>query len=165
MLNRFGIASRLLIGFGIIILIAIVMAIAGITELAGINTHLYNITQINGPEKDMAQKMRIIFDGRNMAAQEVALALDQTGREAAVSRLGELRGQFKDEHDKFLALLKATDGEPQEFQQLEKIMAANEAAQVHGNKLVALAREGKNTEAKEAALALRIENMQKSEPK
>ncbi len=155
MLNRFGIGTRLLIGFGILILISVVMAAAGIMQLSRINTHLHNITQVNGPEKDMALKMRIILDGRAIAARDVALALDQAGRDAAITRLGESRGQFGAEHDKLLALLKATNGEQREFQQLEKIMAANSAAREHVDKLVGLAKAGKEAEAREAALAVR----------
>ncbi|WP_434515056.1 methyl-accepting chemotaxis protein [Dechloromonas sp. ARDL1] len=155
MLNRFGIASRLLIGFGIIILIAIVMAIAGIMQLSRIDTHLYNITQVNGPEKDMVLRMRIIADSRAIANRDLALEKDQAGRDAVLARLNEMRGQFNAEHNKLLDLLKATDGEPREFQALEKIMAANAAAREQGDKLVALIKAGKEAEARETALTVR----------
>ncbi|KFB68948.1 methyl-accepting chemotaxis protein [Candidatus Accumulibacter vicinus] len=155
MLKNYAISLRLALGFGLLTALVALMALTGVFQMSRINAHFHEITHSTTPQKEMALRLRIILDGRAIAARDVVLATEKADRTAAIERLGKLRDEFVRVHDKLDASLKSTDAQPQEFELLGRVMEANAKAKAVVDDLINLVNSGAETEARTAALAVR----------
>ena len=86
MLRKMSIGLRLGLGFGLLVFMLAIMASVGLYEMAQIDGRLVDITQVNVPAKDLAAEMRILIDGRAIAARDLVLAKDEAKRQDAIER-------------------------------------------------------------------------------
>ncbi len=155
MLKDMAIGLRLALSFGLLTLLVAVIAGAGMYQMSQINEKYNEVANVNTPEKELALRLRIILDGRALAANEVVLARDAAARAAAIERLAKLREEFGTTHDALEKMFKETGGLPKEFAQLEKVMVVNKEARAMVDNLVSTALAGKETEAQSIALVVR----------
>ena len=155
MLRKMSIGLRLGLGFGLLVFMLAIMASVGLYEMAQIDGRLVDITQVNVPAKDLAAEMRILIDGRAIAARDLVLAKDEAKRQDAIERLKTRREEFAAKHDKFHAMLKDSSATPRQFEQLAKVMEANVKAMAAIDELVSFAKSGKQAEAEAAVTTVR----------
>jgi methyl-accepting chemotaxis protein len=158
MLKKMPIGLRLGLGFGLLVLMLAVVVSVALYEMAQIDARMVDITRVNLPEKELATEMRIVIDGRAIAARDLVMAKDEAKRQDAIERLKTRREEFAAKHDELHAMLKGSSGTPREFEQLGKVMEANVKAKAAIDELVSLAKSDKQAEA-EAAVATVRENV------
>jgi len=159
-----SIKARLAIGYAILLLLIVIVGVAGIRELGTINEKLNEITSINDVEKDMALRLRITVDLQAIAIRDVVLALSPEERNKASERLNQLRSQFTERHEKLLKMFQAYEGQPQEFELMNKMQTESETVKPFFDSIRDLAVAGKTTEAmaKAPEMPSRLKNLREA---
>lgn len=151
-MRQFSIVLRLGFGFGVQVILMVAMVAVCLFQMARISDGLREITEVNDVEKDYALDMRITLNDRATVARDIVLAKSAEERDEMASQIQRLRNTFVGIHDRLFALLKETGGTAPEFDQLEKVMAANARVKAGVDELIVLAQSGRQHEA-EAVLA------------
>ena len=124
-MKNVSVSWRLALGFGALIVLQAIMVAASLYQMAQIDRRMNEIAQVNDIEKYYAIGMRFDIDARAIVVRDMLLAADASALPLLQEKLKALRGEFVGMHDKFLALLKTSDGQPKEFEQLARIGEAN----------------------------------------
>lgn len=142
-----SIKARLAIGYAILLLLIVIVGVAGVKALGTINGKLSEITSINDVEKDMALRLRINVDLQAIAIRDIVLANNVEERNKASDQLNQLRSQFAERHDKLLKMFQDYQGQPQEFEQMNRMKAESEAIKPFFDSIRELALAGKTSDA------------------
>ncbi|WP_434514047.1 methyl-accepting chemotaxis protein [Dechloromonas sp. ARDL1] len=142
-----SIKARLAIGYAILLLLIVIVGVAGVKALGTINGKLSEITSINDVEKDMALRLRINVDLQAIAIRDIVLANNVEERNKAIDQLNQLRSQFAERHDKLLKMFQDYQGQPQEFEQMNRMKAESEAIKPFFDSIRELALAGKTSDA------------------
>lgn len=142
-----SIKARLAIGYAILLLLIVIVGVAGVKALGTINSKLTEITSINDVEKDMALRLRINVDLQAIAIRDIVLANNVEERNKASDQLNQLRSQFAERHDKLLKMFQDYQGQPQEFEQMNRMKAESEAIKPFFDSIRELALAGKTSDA------------------
>jgi methyl-accepting chemotaxis protein len=158
MLKKVSIGLRLGAGFALVVFLLVAMTAVAFYEMAQMDKHMIEIAEVQGPEQDLASKMRIVLDTRAIAVRDVVnYDKDEAKRQVAIDRLAKGQEDFAAAGEKFQEMLKNFAGVQREYDQLAKVMEANSKAKATVDELVNFAKAGKQAEAETAVEKVRQE--------
>jgi methyl-accepting chemotaxis protein len=137
------IGAQLGIGFGIILIMMVVMAITGIVSMKKMGTRLENIANISGPAMKNAEDALMAVTTIGSGIKTIAMLDDRKAQEAEKQNIDSARSRYKEAMTKLEELDKSEKAKELIARAKEAISTAKSA----NNKVMELAQAGKKNEA------------------
>ncbi|MDB5848903.1 MAG: methyl-accepting chemotaxis protein [Rhodoferax sp.] len=152
-IRNFRLGARLAIGFGLVLLLLVVVGALGVHGMGQVQDRLEDIARVNNKEARLAVAMRIAVNQIAIASRDIVL-LDQGPQMQAVNaNLVKSRANYdaaEEEHGRMLATAPGTPGEARERFDTIKTMKASTRPLI--SKVVQLGLDNKNQEATRALI-------------
>ncbi len=139
MFKNMKIGVRLGIGFGLVVVLMVAIAMIGITRMSSLNESMENVNHDKWPKVLLLQEGLAGVNAIGLAARDLLMAGDKTGMETAKGRMLEARGNIGKAWDK----LKPTLANPRGIEIFQQIMDSRERYIAAQNQLIKFAEEGK----------------------
>ncbi|OZA22987.1 MAG: methyl-accepting chemotaxis protein, partial [Hydrogenophilales bacterium 17-64-11] len=142
MFKNMKIGVRLGVGFGLVVVLMMAIAIIGITRMAVLNESLENVNHDKWPKVLLLQDGLAGVNAIGLGARDILMATDQSGVQAAKERILEGRSNIGKAWEK----LKPTLIQPKGIEMFQLILEARERFIAAQNQIIKLAEEGKAEE-------------------
>ena len=148
--NHLRVATRLTIGYGLVLLLLLVVTALGLNRLAHLKDRVDEITKVNDVEAQLAADMDLTVTERALALRNLVL-LDSTNKKEVqmeVDRLAEQEKKYAEAEQKLGTMFAALrDTTAREKELLEQIRRQAKLAAPYYPRAIQLALDGKGTEA------------------
>ncbi|OJW52617.1 MAG: methyl-accepting chemotaxis protein, partial [Thiobacillus sp. 65-1059] len=142
MFKNMKIGVRLGVGFGLVVVLMVAIAIIGITRMAVLNESLENVNHDKWPKVLLLQDGLAGVNAIGLGARDILMARDQPGIQAAKERIIEGRNNIGKAWEK----LKPTLVQPKGIEMFQLILESRERFIAAQNQIIKLAEEGKAEE-------------------
>jgi len=141
------VGMRLGIGFALILVLLVAMAILGITRMAQIQQRLENVVNVNNIETRLVIDMRAVVKDRTVALRNLSLLTDPGDMEPEVNRIKEYTAKYLETEQKISEMFAKSNPSDEAKAMLATIKEQNAAAGPLIDKAIALWLENKPEEA------------------
>lgn len=122
------VSTRLALGFGLLVLLLIALAGAGVSRMMQMQGRLHAIVEVNEVEKAHVMSMRATVFDRMIALRNIALMTEKSDMDAEVSRVAEQATRYLRAQEALTAMFNGHDDTPETVK--EHFKAANEQSQL-----------------------------------
>ncbi|HOI17365.1 MAG TPA: methyl-accepting chemotaxis protein [Geobacteraceae bacterium] len=141
--KNLNIGARLGFGFGVVLVMLVVMAMVGIVSLKKMGTKLSNIATISQPALKNAEDALMAVTAIGSSIKTIAMLDDRKAQEAEIQNIESARARYKEAMTKLVDLDKTEKGKEIISRAKEAIATAKES----NNKVINLSLAGKKNEA------------------
>jgi len=142
MFKNMKIGVRLGVGFGLVVVLMVAIAVIGITRMAVLNESLENVNHDKWPKVLLLQDGLAGVNAIGLGARDILMATDRPGIQAAKERILEGRSNIGKAWEK----LKPTLVQPRGIEMFQLILESRERFIAAQNQIIKLAEEGKGEE-------------------
>ncbi len=139
MFRNMKIGMRLGVGFGLVVVLMVAIAIIGITRMAVLNESLENVNHDKWPKVLLLQDGLAGVNAIGLGARDILMATDQPGVQSAKARILEGRSNIGTAWEK----LKPTLTQPRGIEMFQLILESRERFIAAQNQIIKLAEEAK----------------------
>ncbi len=119
-MNNMKIATRLGLGFGLVLVFLIAITLMGIYRMASMQTNMHKITRVNNVQAKLITAMRLTVYERAIALRNLALVREEDLMQPQADRVAEQAAKYVELETE---LLKMTDNGETESVQVKAMMA------------------------------------------
>jgi methyl-accepting chemotaxis protein len=129
-MTNMKVSTRLIIGFSLVLMTMIVIAIFGISGMSSLRSKLNEITYVNNVEAKLANQMATSVQTRALVVRNLALMTDRKLIDAELARMQPLEKKYADAFQELGKLFAKEPGTTQKEHDLYTALKADEAAVV-----------------------------------
>src|SRR5450830_228254 len=129
-MTNLKVSTRLIVGFSIVLVAMIVVAILGISGMSTLRANLNDIARVNNAETKLANQMLTSVLSRSLVVRNLALFTDRKMIDNELARLGPMEKRYADANQELGRLFVQEPSTTQKERDLYTAIKADEAAVV-----------------------------------